>query len=144
MKSADREFLDQANKGIVSGGREHFGSSWESSTSAADGLFFVTRQVLPIPDEDVVQKIHQNFRILFLKDALLRPMMDDAVVGTLNSLTFFNNAEILQRCGGFLVGRKITIGGIYRMDRINLGNRPLYIIFFLKMETVLAKIIGNP
>lgn len=77
------------NKSIVSGEKEHLKS--------ADGLFCVMRQVLPIPDEDVVQKIHQNFRILFLKDALLRPMMDDAVVGTLNSLTFFNNAEILQR-----------------------------------------------
>lgn len=55
-------------------------------------------QVLPIPDEEVVQKIHQNFRITFLKDALLRPMMDDAVVGTLNSLTYFNNTEIVQRC----------------------------------------------
>lgn len=54
-------------------------------------------QVLPIPDEEVVQKIHQNFRITFLKDALLRPMMDDAVVGTLNSLTYFNNTEIVQR-----------------------------------------------
>ncbi|CAM9804308.1 unnamed protein product, partial [Ectocarpus sp. 8 AP-2014] len=56
----------------------------------------VSNQVLPIPDEEVVQKIHQNFRITFLKDALLRPMMDDAVVGTLNSLTFFNNTEIVQ------------------------------------------------
>ncbi|CAN0412587.1 unnamed protein product [Ectocarpus sp. 13 AM-2016] len=55
------------------------------------------KQVLPIPDEEVVQKIHQNFRITFLKDALLRPMMDDAVVGTLNSLTYFNNTEIVQR-----------------------------------------------
>lgn len=54
-------------------------------------------QVLPIPDEEVVQRIHQNFRVTFLKDALLRPMMDDAVVSTLNSLTFFNNTEILQR-----------------------------------------------
>ncbi|CAM9219297.1 unnamed protein product [Ascophyllum nodosum] len=54
------------------------------------------KQVLPIPDEDVVHKIRQNFRVMFLKDALLRPMMDDAVVGTLNSLTFFNNGEILQ------------------------------------------------
>lgn len=53
--------------------------------------------MLPIPDEEVVQKIHQNFRITFLKDALLRPMMDDAVVGTLNSLTYFNNTEIVQR-----------------------------------------------
>ncbi|CAM9606959.1 unnamed protein product, partial [Laminaria digitata] len=54
------------------------------------------KQVLPIADEEVVQKIHQNFRITFLKDALLRPMMDDAVVGTLNSLTYFNNTEIVQ------------------------------------------------
>lgn len=60
-------------------------------------LFGACAQVLPIPDEEVVQRIHQNFRVMFLKDALLRPMMDDTVVSTLNSLTYFNNTEILRR-----------------------------------------------
>ncbi|CAN0426359.1 unnamed protein product, partial [Discosporangium mesarthrocarpum] len=53
-------------------------------------------KILPIADEEVVEKIHQNYRVAFLKDILLRPMMDDAVVSTLNSLTYFNNMEIVQ------------------------------------------------
>mmetsp|Transcript_31052 Transcript_31052/g.41037 ORF Transcript_31052/g.41037 Transcript_31052/m.41037 type:complete len:785 (-) Transcript_31052:262-2616(-) len=54
------------------------------------------KQVIPIEDPELKAKIHQNFRITFLKDVLLRPMMDDAYVSTLNSLTFFNNSEIIQ------------------------------------------------
>jgi protein phosphatase-4 regulatory subunit 3 len=53
------------------------------------------KQVLPMEDPEVTAKIHQNFRVSFLKDVLLRPMMDDAVIGTLNSVTFYNNAEII-------------------------------------------------
>jgi len=54
------------------------------------------KQVVPIEDPELLTKIHQNFRITFLKDVLLRPMMDDAYVATLNSLTFFNNSEIIN------------------------------------------------
>jgi Component of IIS longevity pathway SMK-1 len=43
-----------------------------------------------------VAKIHQNFRVSFLKDVLLRPMMDDAVAATLNSVTYFNNGFIVK------------------------------------------------
>jgi Component of IIS longevity pathway SMK-1 len=45
---------------------------------------------------EVVAKIHQNFRVSFLKDVLLRPMMDDAVAATLNSVTYFNNGFIVK------------------------------------------------
>ncbi|CAM9865364.1 unnamed protein product, partial [Chrysoparadoxa australica] len=54
------------------------------------------KQILPLEDAEVIAKINQNFRVMFLKDVLLRPMMDDAVVSTLNSVTFFNNDEIIS------------------------------------------------
>ncbi|CAM9767687.1 unnamed protein product, partial [Phaeothamnion confervicola] len=56
-------------------------------------------QVMPIEDPEVVARIHQNFRISFLKDMLLRPMLDDAIVGTLNAMTCYNNAEIVAAVG---------------------------------------------
>lgn len=53
-------------------------------------------QVVPLSDDGLVAKIRQNFRIVFLKDVLLRPMMDDKCLVVLNSLTFYNNTEIVQ------------------------------------------------
>jgi hypothetical protein len=49
-----------------------------------------------LQNPEVVAKIHQNFRVSFLKDVLLRPMMDDAVAATLNSVTYFNNGFIVK------------------------------------------------
>lgn len=54
------------------------------------------KQLLPIEDLSIVGRIHQNFRVCFLKDVLLRPMMDDSVVGTLNNITVCNNAAIVS------------------------------------------------
>ncbi|KAG5191709.1 component of IIS longevity pathway SMK-1-domain-containing protein, partial [Tribonema minus] len=53
------------------------------------------KQILPIEDAEIVARIHQNFRIAFLKDTLLRPMMDDAVAATLTSVAYFNNGAIV-------------------------------------------------
>ncbi len=53
------------------------------------------KEVLPIKDADVLSRIHQNFRVVFLKDVLLRRLMDDNVVSTLNSVICYNNAEII-------------------------------------------------
>ncbi len=53
-------------------------------------------EVLPIKDADVLSKIHQNFRIIFLRDVLLRHLMDDNVASTLNSVICYNNAEIIM------------------------------------------------
>mmetsp|Transcript_8812 Transcript_8812/g.14470 ORF Transcript_8812/g.14470 Transcript_8812/m.14470 type:complete len:883 (+) Transcript_8812:92-2740(+) len=55
----------------------------------------VFKEVVPIKDKSVVSKIHQNFRLSYLKDAILPRSLDDATFATLNSLIFFNNVEIL-------------------------------------------------
>ncbi len=53
------------------------------------------KEVLPIKDAGILSKIHQNFRAVFLKDVLLRRLMDDNVVSTLNSVICYNNTEII-------------------------------------------------
>eukprot|EP00612_Vaucheria_litorea_P005847 CAMPEP_0171466924 /NCGR_PEP_ID=MMETSP0945-20130129/9613_1 /TAXON_ID=109269 /ORGANISM="Vaucheria litorea, Strain CCMP2940" /LENGTH=892 /DNA_ID=CAMNT_0011995239 /DNA_START=408 /DNA_END=3086 /DNA_ORIENTATION=- len=53
------------------------------------------REILPIEDPETVAKIIQNFRVTFLKETLLRPMMDDVVAAKLNGVTYFNNNAIV-------------------------------------------------
>jgi len=54
------------------------------------------KQVVPFHDPSLVTRIHQNFRVTYLKDVVLPQKMDDATFGTLNSVVFFNSIEIIQ------------------------------------------------
>eukprot|EP00298_Acanthocystis_sp_HF-20_P018339 c21946_g1_i1.p1 GENE.c21946_g1_i1~~c21946_g1_i1.p1 ORF type:complete len:666 (+),score=163.81 c21946_g1_i1:230-2227(+) len=55
------------------------------------------KQVVPFEDPMIIARIHQNFRVQYLKDSVLTRMTDDQALGTLNSIIFFNNIEILQQ-----------------------------------------------
>lgn len=63
------------------------------------------KEVVPIRDERVSCRIHQNFRVSYLRDVILAKYLDDHTFASLNSLVFFNNVEIvnrLQQDGPFL------------------------------------------
>jgi Component of IIS longevity pathway SMK-1 len=53
------------------------------------------RQVVPITDEAVRAKIHQTYRIGYLKDVILPRVLDDGAFATLSSLMHFNIVEVL-------------------------------------------------
>lgn len=53
--------------------------------------------VVEIPDEEVVSKIHQNYRVIYIRDVILLRYLDDNAVGTLSSIIFFNNVMIVTR-----------------------------------------------
>lgn len=55
----------------------------------------VFKEVVPFENPELVTKIHQTFRIQYLKDVVLARTLDDATFGTLNSFIFFNNVEIV-------------------------------------------------
>ena len=46
---------------------------------------------------DLKTKIQFNFRATFLKDAMMRPGLDESSLSTLSSYVFFNNSEILNK-----------------------------------------------
>ena len=50
---------------------------------------------MPIEDENVRAKIHQTYRLLYLKDVILARVLDDPMFNILNSLLFFNQIEII-------------------------------------------------
>ncbi len=55
----------------------------------------VFKEVVPIQDADVRAKIHQTYRIGYLKDVILPRVLDDATFGTLTSIMLFNNVEVV-------------------------------------------------
>lgn len=55
----------------------------------------VFKQVVPIQDPAICAKIHQTYRIGYLKDVILPRVLDDATFGTLTSIMLFNNVEVV-------------------------------------------------
>ncbi|ODA77951.1 hypothetical protein RJ55_06554 [Drechmeria coniospora] len=54
------------------------------------------KEVVPIEDLQTRQKIHQTYRLQYLKDVVLARILDDPTFSVLNSLIFFNQVEIVQ------------------------------------------------
>ncbi|CAE6455844.1 unnamed protein product [Rhizoctonia solani] len=53
------------------------------------------REAVPIRDSAVRKKIHQTYRLLFLKDVVLARMLDDPTFNILNSFIIFNQMDIV-------------------------------------------------
>ena len=63
------------------------------------------KEVVKIADRNISLKIHQTYRLQYLKDVVLARILDDPTFSVLNSLIFFNQVDIvshLQTNGSFL------------------------------------------
>jgi len=56
----------------------------------------VFKEVVPITNEVTKAKIHQTYRIQYLKDVILPSVLDEQVFQTLHSIMLFNNAEVVR------------------------------------------------
>ncbi|XP_033146578.1 serine/threonine-protein phosphatase 4 regulatory subunit 3 isoform X2 [Brassica rapa] len=56
----------------------------------------VFKEAIPIKDPLVLSKIHQTYRIGYLKDVVLARVLDDAIVANLNSVIHANNAIVFS------------------------------------------------
>ncbi|KAL5596813.1 hypothetical protein BROUX41_006503 [Berkeleyomyces rouxiae] len=54
------------------------------------------REVVKIADSRIECKIHQTYRLQYLKDVVLARILDDATFSILNSLIFYNQVAIVQ------------------------------------------------
>lgn len=54
------------------------------------------KEVVKIEDEQIRRKIHQTYRLQYLKDVVLARILDDPTFSVLNSLIFFNQVDIVQ------------------------------------------------
>ena len=57
------------------------------------------KQVVPVKDEEVLQKIHECYRLEYLKDMILGPRCTDEnmTIATVNTLLHLNNCTIIMR-----------------------------------------------
>lgn len=65
------------------------------------------KEVVPIVKEDIRQKIHWTYRLLYLKDVVLARILDDPTFSVLNGLIYFHQVDIvnhLQNTPEFLKG----------------------------------------
>ncbi|KAI0425359.1 DUF625-domain-containing protein [Xylaria sp. FL1042] len=53
------------------------------------------REVVRIEDVEILKKIHQTYRLQYLKDVVLARILDDNTFSVLNSLIFFNQVDIV-------------------------------------------------
>lgn len=72
------------------------------------------REAVPIASPDVLVKIHQTYRLQFLKDVVLARSLEDATLSIINSIIFFNQNDIIsymQSETGFLRALFRDFGG---------------------------------
>ncbi|KAG8168243.1 hypothetical protein KVR01_003932 [Diaporthe batatas] len=63
------------------------------------------KEVVRIEDDQVRRRIHQTYRLQYMKDVVLARILDDPTFSVLNSMIFFNQVEIVQHLqsnGAFL------------------------------------------
>ena len=53
-------------------------------------------EVVPIPDESIKSKIHQIYRLQYMKDVILPRVLDDNAFQIVNSIVYFNQVDIVQ------------------------------------------------
>ncbi|KAF7813567.1 serine/threonine-protein phosphatase 4 regulatory subunit 3-like isoform X3 [Senna tora] len=56
----------------------------------------VFKEAIPIKDPIVLSKIHQTYRVGFLKDVVLARVLDEATLSNLNSIVHSNNAIVVS------------------------------------------------
>ncbi|CAA3029309.1 serine threonine- phosphatase 4 regulatory subunit 3 [Olea europaea subsp. europaea] len=58
--------------------------------------YMVFKEAIPIKDPVVLPKIHQTYRVAYLKDVILPRALDEATVANLNSIIHSNNAIVVS------------------------------------------------
>ncbi|TIA91402.1 hypothetical protein E3P99_01069 [Wallemia hederae] len=54
------------------------------------------KEVVPISDAGLKSKIHQTYRLLYLKDVILARTLDDSTFTLLNSFVYYNQIDIIK------------------------------------------------
>ena len=100
------------------------------------------KEVVKIEDEQIRRKIHQTYRLQYLKDVVLARILDDPTFSVLNSLIFFNQVDIvqhLQNNAGFLS----DLFGIFK-DRCGDQLRKKEAVLFIQQCCAIAKNLQPP
>lgn len=80
------------------------------------------KEVVPIREPEVRKKIHQTYRLQYLKDVVLARILDDPTFSVLNSLIFFNQFDILQHLQNHPTFMK-ELFAIFKDEKASEGSR---------------------
>jgi len=81
------------------------------------------KEVVKIEDEQIRRKIHQTYRLQYLKDVVLARILDDPTFSVLNSLIFFNQVDIVSICNPTLAFCLIFLGFLRTRTRSSCERR---------------------
>jgi protein phosphatase-4 regulatory subunit 3 len=109
------------------------------------------RQVVEIKDDTIRNKIHQTYRLLYLKDVVLARVLDDPTFGILNGFVFFNQVDIInhiQSNESFLTELfadfKEQPGDAKPLENEALDERKRDIVMFLQQLMLMGKGVQVP
>ncbi|KAI1320357.1 Platinum sensitivity protein [Mortierella claussenii] len=100
------------------------------------------KQIVPINDPEVEQKIHQAYRLHYLRDAVLVRVVDESLTSILGSLIFFHNIDIVNYIHQDRVFLK-ELFGILENDTETL-ERKRDVILFVQQFCSIAKTTQLP
>ncbi|BFZ63895.1 Platinum sensitivity protein [Saitoella coloradoensis] len=101
------------------------------------------KQVVEIENPEIRRKIHQTFRLQYLKDVVLARILDDNTFSLLNSLIFFNQVDIVQHLQSnskFLT----ELFGIFKSGPLQDPSRKADGVRFIQQFCQIAKQLQSP
>ncbi|UZJ55095.1 hypothetical protein CBS101457_004415 [Exobasidium rhododendri] len=101
------------------------------------------RQVVDIHDASILSKIHQTYRLQYLKDVVLARILDDSTFAILNSIIFYHQADIVTFCTSSEVFLT-SLFQIFGKGREESEERKAEAIIFLQQLCAMGKQIQLP
>lgn len=100
------------------------------------------KQVIDIGDPMIVSKIHQTYRLLYLRDVILARVVDDPTVSILNSFIFFHQNDIVNYC----CQNDLFLGELFRVltSPSEPKERRCEGVLFLQQLCAMGKLIQLP
>ncbi|SPO21724.1 related to PSY2 - subunit of protein phosphatase PP4 complex [Ustilago trichophora] len=100
------------------------------------------KQVVEIGDPMIVAKIHQTYRLVYLRDVILARVVDDPTVSILNSFIFFHQNDIVNYC----CQNELFLSVLFRMltNPAEPEERRSEGVLFLQQLCAMGKLIQLP
>ncbi|KAH8681480.1 component of IIS longevity pathway SMK-1-domain-containing protein [Xylariales sp. PMI_506] len=101
------------------------------------------KEVVRIEDPQILKKVHQTYRLQYLKDVVLARILDDNTFSVLNSLIFFNQVDIVQHLqsnAAFL----IDLFDIFKQPAGQDPKRKKEAVLFIQQCCAIAKNLQPP
>jgi protein phosphatase-4 regulatory subunit 3 len=119
----------------------------EYPAAKADYREFISNQsqfkmVLPIENEEIVERIKQNYRLQFLKDVVLARNMPDTTFSALHSMNYFNNVDIITY---FYQNTEFLdkLFALFGQDDVSRETRKQIVMFLYELFTVVKTLQKN-